>query len=55
MHKARERARALRNNATDAERHLWRFLRGRQLEGFRFRRQVPLSGYIVDFACRRRS
>ena len=47
----RRRARILRNGATDAERTLWRFLRGRQLQGLRFRRQVPISGYIADFAC----
>jgi len=41
----------LRNNSTDAERALWRALRGRQLEGFRFRRQVPIAGFIVDFLC----
>jgi very-short-patch-repair endonuclease len=47
----RRRARDLRNNATDAERRLWRVLRGRQLGGFRFRRQVPIAGFIADFAC----
>ena len=36
---------------TDAERALWRVLRGRQLEGFRFRRQVPIAGFIADFVC----
>ena len=45
------RARALRNNSTDAERHLWRCLRGRQLAGCRFRRQMPVAGYVADFAC----
>jgi very-short-patch-repair endonuclease len=45
------RARELRRNATDAERKLWYQLRRRQVEGFRFRRQVPLGPYIVDFAC----
>ena len=45
------RARQLRTNATDAERKLWHKIRRRQLEGFRFRRQVPLGPYIVDFAC----
>lgn len=51
MDQLRYRARELRNNATDAERALWRALRGRQLDGFRFRRQVPIGGYIADFAC----
>ena len=45
------RARALRNRATDAERYLWQYLRGRQLAGHRFRRQVPIAGFIADFAC----
>ena len=45
------RARRLRNQATDAERHLWRHLRHRQLAGYRFRRQVPVAGFIADFAC----
>ena len=51
MEQLRQRARQLRNGATDAECQLWRFLRGRQLDGFRFRRQVPIAGYIVDFIC----
>ena len=44
-------ARHLRKNLTDAERRLWLRLRQRQLHGFRFRRQVPLGPYVVDFAC----
>ena len=44
-------ARALRNNATDAERHLWQHLRGRRLAGYKFRRQYPIAGSIADFAC----
>ena len=46
-----QNARILRNNATDAERRLWRALRGRQLFGCKFRRQFPIAGYIADFAC----
>ena len=42
-------ARELRNNSTDAERLLWRYLRNRQLEGVKFRRQQPIEAYIVDF------
>ena len=44
-------ARELRNAATDAERALWQHLRGRRLTGFKFRRQYPIAGYIVDFVC----
>jgi len=45
------RARALRIRLTDAEQHLWRRLRRKQLAGYRFRRQVPVGGFIADFAC----
>lgn len=43
------RARALRRNATEAERRLWRHLRDRQLDGAKFRRQQPLGTYVADF------
>ena len=46
-------ARELRTQSTDAERKLWTLLRDKQLEGFRFRRQHPIAGYIVDFVCTR--
>ena len=46
-----QRARALRKNQTDAEQLLWKYLRSRQLNGFKFRRQVPIGPYIVDFLC----
>ncbi|HSY86977.1 MAG TPA: DUF559 domain-containing protein [Verrucomicrobiae bacterium] len=46
-----ERARQLRKNLTDAERKLWRYLRRKQIEGHRFRRQVPIGPYYVDFLC----
>ncbi|MDP2411580.1 MAG: endonuclease domain-containing protein [Pseudolabrys sp.] len=38
----------LRVNMTDAERKLWRALRARSINA-KFRRQVPLGPYIVDF------
>ncbi len=47
----RERARELRKHATDAETLLWRYLRGRRLNGHKFRRQVVVGAYIVDFVC----
>ena len=43
------RARGLRSNMTTAELKLWAELKGRQLEGVKFRRQHPISPYIVDF------
>jgi very-short-patch-repair endonuclease len=47
----REFARQLRNNATDAERKLWRALRAEQLDGYKFRRQAAIGPYVVDFVC----
>ena len=44
-------ARELRQNQTDAESLLWHLLRDRRFCGFKFRRQVPISGYILDFYC----
>src|SRR3972149_4083951 len=44
-------ARELRKNPTEAERKLWKYLRLRQLGGYKFRRQQPLGSYIVDFVC----
>jgi very-short-patch-repair endonuclease len=46
-----KRARDLRRNATDAERLLWQRLRKRGLAGLKFRRQVPVDRYVVDFLC----
>lgn len=47
----RERARELRGDQTDAERALWRRIRGRQVAGAKFRRQQPLGPFITDFCC----
>jgi adenine-specific DNA-methyltransferase len=44
----------LRKNATDAERKLWSVLRRRQLGGFKFRKQVEIDAYVVDFLCAER-
>ena len=45
------RARSLRQHATEAERVLWKHLREHRLEGYKFRRQVVIEPYIVDFVC----
>lgn len=42
-------ARMLRERSADAERILWRHIRGKQVEGYKFRRQQPIGHYIVDF------
>ncbi len=47
----RGRARAMWRAPTDAERRVRRLLRDRRLNGFKFRRQVPVGPYIVDFLC----
>ena len=44
-------ARAMRRDQTDPEYLLWRELRQLRHEGFHFRRQAPIDGYIVDFVC----
>ena len=44
-------ARELRQQATDAERMLWKYLRAHRLAGYKFRRQVVIEPYIVDFVC----
>ena len=45
-------ARTLRQNGTDAERRLWRYLRNRHLNGWKFRRQVPIGPFVADFMCK---
>jgi very-short-patch-repair endonuclease len=42
-------ARENRKNSTEAENKLWQLLRGKQLGGFKFRRQHAIQNYIVDF------
>ncbi len=41
----------LRQNPTEAETRLWSRLRNRSLANHKFRRQVPIGPYIVDFLC----
>ena len=45
------KARHLRDQATDAEKKLWGLLRSRQLARCKFRRQVSVGRFIVDFVC----
>jgi very-short-patch-repair endonuclease len=45
-------ARRLRVNQTDAETVLWNRIRNRQIDGYKFARQVPVGAYICDFVCR---
>ena len=48
--KLREFARQLRNNSTLSEVLLWKQIKGKAL-GVKFKRQVPMLEYIVDFYC----
>lgn len=48
---ARSHARRMRSAMTDAELTFWNAVRAHRLMGLGFRRQMPLAGYIVDFAC----
>ncbi|MFN9304209.1 MAG: DUF559 domain-containing protein, partial [Candidatus Kapaibacterium sp.] len=41
----------LRKNLTPAEAKLWTLLKGKQLEGRKFRRQCSVANYILDFYC----
>ena len=41
----------LRNSLTAAEAVLWQNLKGRQLLGKKFRRQIGIGRYIVDLYC----
>ena len=40
---------SLRNNATTAESLLWLRLKGKQVEGLKFRRQYGVGPYVLDF------
>ena len=47
----RDRAKAMRTAPTEAEHRLWQILRAKRLAGYKFKRQMPLDHYIVDFVC----
>jgi len=46
-----EYARSLKKVMTPAENLLWQNLRNRKVSNHKFRRQHPISRYIVDFYC----
>jgi len=41
----------LRSHQTDAEAKLWYFLRAKRFKDYKFRRQVSIGPYIVDYIC----
>ena len=45
------RVRQLRKSAAQHERLLWRHLRNRQFQVWKFHRQHPVDRYIIDFYC----
>ncbi len=49
----RNKRRILRNNMPLAEVILWTKLKGKQLQGYKFRRQCSIGRYVVDFYCPR--
>ena len=48
-HKVLSAAREQRKNPTRSEKILWDALRGKKLDGIKFRRQQPIGVYIADF------
>ena len=44
-------AKKLRENQTEAEEKLWLAIKDNQIEGYKFRRQHPISIYVADFYC----
>ena len=49
--KSLNNAKSLRGNQTDCENILWQNLRAKRLNNIKFRKQVPIGKYIVDFVC----
>lgn len=49
--KLKEYVKNHRSNSTEAENVLWQLLRGKRLEGFKFRRQHIIGPFIADFVC----
>lgn len=47
----KQRRQKLRNTATPAENALWQILKGKQLNGAKFRRQHSVGNYVLDFYC----
>ncbi len=49
LKKSLTNAKDLRANQADCENILWQKIRAKKLSGIKFRRQVPVGKYIVDF------
>ena len=46
-----QNARRFRRKQSWAEKILWRLLRDQRFSGYKFRRQHPFGGYLLDFYC----
>lgn len=46
-----KRRKSLRSNMPEAEIILWSKLKGKQIYGYKFRRQYSVGSYIIDFYC----
>ena len=44
-------AKQMRSNMTDQDAKLWSILRAKRFYGYKFKRQVLIGDYIVDFLC----
>ena len=49
--RVRDFAKGMRHKPTDAEARMWKLLRDRRVASFKFRRQVPVESFILDFVC----
>ena len=49
----RRHAKKMRSEPTPAEHRLWQILRAKRLAGYKFKRQLPIDQYVVDFVCPR--
>ncbi len=47
----KDRRQSLRSNMPVAEQKIWYYLRARNLNNYKFRRQFSIGNYIVDFFC----
>ncbi len=49
--KLKTRRKDLRNRIPEPEQILWYWLRGKNLKGYKFRRQYSVGNYVMDFYC----
>ena len=47
----KEMRQTLRTHGTSAEAMMWKMLKGRQMDGAKFRRQFSIGSYILDSYC----